>query len=187
LTAKSDASGSYDLRGTHPLAARCIAARTAFPTNTSAIDMLTPPALSIPLIDVKAGDTFTITASVVGGLNVIDVGGSVKAGTDAVIELDGAGDADTVMVLRIGGKLSMLLRSAVSLTNGLTPEHTLIYVKGRKCLLADLSIGAGTVLCSPGRVKTGRTVAWVGAVFGDAKLLKVGEKTVFHYTPFQGF
>lgn len=101
--------------------------------------------------------------------------------------MDGGGDPDSVVVLRVGGKFGMLLRSSIELSGGMTPEHLLIYVRGKKCLLADLSIGAGTLFCSPARVKTGRTVAWVGAIYGDGKLMKIGERTSLFFDPFQGF
>lgn len=179
------ANGSYDLTGGNPLAAACVAARTGFPGNVAGLDGLTATT-TLESVSVATATSFSINATVVGGLNVVDVTASVKVATDGELELNGGGSADTVMVLRVSGKFTLQLRSALSLTNGLTPEHTLIYVRGKKCLLADLSIGGGTMFCSPARLKTGRSVAWVGSLYGDGGSLKVGEKSSFQFTPFQG-
>jgi len=92
-----------------------------------------------------------------------------------------------VVVLRIRGRMKFHVLSTLSLTNGLTPEHTFIYAKGKKCLLNTLTFGAGTILCSPGRVVAKQSVAWIGAVFGDGKRFFAGQKATFHYAPFTGF
>ena len=186
LTPKCDASGFYDLSGGHGLASDCLAARTAYPSSTDALDALSATD-SIPSVRVRLGETATIVVSNPGGLNVIDVDGSVKVGKGSTVEIDGGGNPNTVVVLRIGGKLQMLLGSELALGGGLIPRNTLVYVKGRICLLGDLVLGGGTVLCSPARVKTGRSVAWAGAIFGDGRLLRIGEKSQLQYTPFQGF
>jgi len=185
LVAKDDASGYYDLTGLHGLVASCHAARTSYAEHTAAIDALSSTATFEP-IRLKPGETATIAAANVGGLNVIDIDGSIKAGDNAVVEIDGGGDPNTVVVLRVGNRLKMLVLSSLSLTGGLTPERTLLYVKGKKCLLNTLSIGAGTLLCSPGRVVARQGVAWVGAVIGDGKRLSAGQQSTFFYAPFQG-
>lgn len=186
LTPKSDATGFYNLTGAHDLAGDCIVARNGFPASTSALEAL-PATDSIPPVRVKLGQSLTITATNVGGLNVIDVDGVMKVGKDGVVELNGGGDPNTVMVLRVAGKLQMLLRSELALRGGLTPSRTMIYARGKICLIADLAIGGGTVLCSPGRVRIGRAVAWAGSIFGDGRLMKIGERSFIQYTPFQGF
>jgi len=184
--AKADATGFYDLSGTHPLVAKCHAARTSYAAYTAALDALVSTA-TVPRISLKPGQTTTIAATNVGGLNVIDVDGTIKAGDNSVVVLDGGGSPGTVVVLRIAGRLKMLVLSTLSLENGLTPDHVLVYVKGKKCLLNTLSIGGGTLLCSPGRVVAKQSVAWVGAVFGDGKRLFAGQRATFSYVPFQGF
>jgi hypothetical protein len=104
-----------------------------------------------------------------------------------VLQLDGGGNADTVFVLRIDGKAKLLLRSTLELTGGLTADRTLIYVRGGSCRISDLVLGAGTWLSSPGKVKTGRSIAWIGAIFADGKTMKIGDKAFFLHMPFQGF
>jgi hypothetical protein len=186
LTAKSDASGFYDLTGTHELVADCHAARTEYGANTAALDALTPTAAAMEAIKLGPTATQVITVGVAGGLNVIDVDGGLSMSPDSTLELNGAGNSDSVMILRINGKMKMLLRTTLSLTNGLSPEHTLLYVKGKKCQISDLSLGGGTLLCSPGRVKTGRLVVWIGTVYSDGKQMKIGDKSSFTYDPFTG-
>lgn len=186
ITAKMGASGTYDLSGTHPLVERCHAARTSFETYTAMLDEL-PSTQAIAPIRLGPNGTATITPGVVGGLNVIDVDGSIKIGDDASVTIDGGGSPDTVVVLRLRGRLRMFVLSSLLLENGLLPENTLIYVQGRKCLMNTLAIGAGTVLCSPGRVVARQNVAWVGAVFGDGRRMLLRQASAFTYAPFQGF
>ena len=186
LTPKTDVSGFYDLTGTHGLVADCHAARTAYDPRAADLDALGATQASIESINIATAGTLTITATVAGGLNVVDVDKSLRVGVDGVLELDGAGNPATVMVLRVAGKFQMLGRSTLSLTNGLTPDHTLVYGRGKKCQLGDLSFGAGTMFCTPARLKTGRTVAWLGALHGAGKNMKIGQKNALLYSPFQG-
>lgn len=187
LVGKADATGSYDLTGTHPLVAPCVEARNAFEANTAFFDALPATQASIPLLKIPTGQSYVIAAGNPGGVNVVDIDRSLRAGTDSVLELDGGGDPETVMILRVSGKAKLLLRSSLVLSGGLLPEHTLLYVRGGGCRISDLVLGSGTVLCSPGRVKTGLSVAWVGAIFADGRTLKVGDKAFFLHSPFQGF
>jgi hypothetical protein len=186
LVAKSDGTGVYDLTGTHELAGRCHAARNAYEEARSRLDALEQTS-TFPAVKLGPGETATIPATVAGGLNVVDVTGSIKVGDGAVLELDGGGDPNTVMILRISNRMRMLVLSSLNLTNGLLPENVIVYIQGKKCLFNTLSSGAGTVLCSPGRIVARQGVAWVGALFGDGKFLSAGQDAVFIYRPFQGF
>jgi hypothetical protein len=164
-----------------------MACSATVPSPATAAPAPLPPAGSIPGIRIPAGQTFTFTAPVVGSLNVIDVDAGVVAGTDSVLELDGGGDASSMLVMRIAGRMKLQLRSTLVLSGGLAPEHTLLYVKGGGCQISDLTLGAGTVLCSPARVRIGRSAAWAGAVFADGRLMRIGDKSTFRYMPFRGF
>jgi hypothetical protein len=186
LQAKDDATGFYDFTGTHALAGRCHAARTSYADVTVALDEL-PQTSAVPAIKLGPNDTATITVPVPGAINVVDVEGSIKIGDSGVVELDGGGDPNTVLVLRVANRLKMLVLSSLTLTNGLTPENVIVYIKGKKCMFNTFASGAGTVLCSPGRLVARQGVAWVGAVFGDGKYLVTGQDSVFIYRPFQGF
>ncbi len=186
LVGKDDATGVYDLTGGHPLVDKCHAARTAFPFYTADLDALAQTATH-GAVSLTPFETATITAELPGGLNVIDLDGTIKVGEGALLQLDGAGDPDTVVVLRVSGRLKLYVSSTLELTNGLSPEHTLIYVKGRKCLVNTEAMGAGTLLCSPGRFVARHAAAWIGAVYADGKKLATGQHNLFYYTPFQGF
>ncbi|HXC49541.1 MAG TPA: hypothetical protein VN634_01535 [Candidatus Limnocylindrales bacterium] len=186
LTAKQGGSGSYDLTGNHPLVVECQAARTAYPFYAGDLDGLASTQTH-GRIDMGPLDTLSVTAAQPGSLNVIDVDGSIKVGSGGVLTLDGGGSADTVVVLRVSGRLKLYVSSALELGGGLTPQHTLIYVKGKKCLLNTQSIGAGTLFASAGRVIAKQGAAWVGAVYGAGTLLSTGQESSFYYAPFQGF
>ncbi len=185
ITAKSDASGFYDLTGSHDLATACHTARTVYPATTLALDSLAATDTFAP-IKLKKKETASIPTLNVGGLNVIDIDGNIKLGVASVVELTGGGNPNTVVVLRVAKMLVLSTLSTISLTDGLTPDHTLIYVKGKKCRLNHFSFGAGTLLCSPAKV-TAQGVAWVGAVYADGKVLQARDKSTFFHTPFQGF
>lgn len=183
---KSDGSGSYDLTGADDLVSTCHRARTAFLTHTSTVESLASTATLEP-IRLRPKETTTIAATNVGGVNVVDVDGQVKVGDSAEVFLDGGGDPDTVMVLRIRGRMKLLVNASLTLTGGLKAENTLVYVQGRKCLLNRDSIGAGTLVCSPGRLVARQNVAWIGAIYADDRRLSLGQGSAITYVPFQGF
>ncbi|HEY2775229.1 MAG TPA: hypothetical protein VGK20_14370, partial [Candidatus Binatia bacterium] len=185
-TAKDDASGSYDLSGTNPQGTACIAVREDYQTVAGELDAMTATQ-SVGKTKIKGGQTFTVTPNVVGGLNVVNVAGYLKASKSATLELSGGGDPDTVVVLRIAGKFLMQIQSQLTLTNSLTANHTLIYVKGKKAGFSDSVTGAGTVFCMPGKLKTKNHVEWNGALFGAGKRLKIGSNSLIDHTSFNGF
>ncbi len=186
LQAKDDGSGVFDFTGSHDLLARCHAARTGYDAATLAVDSLAQTS-TFPAVKLGPFEQVTIPATVVGGVNVIDITGSIKVGDSSVLQLDGGGDPNTVMILRISNRVKMYVLSTLELTGGLLPENVLIAIKGKKCMFNTFSSGAGTVLCSPGRVVARQGVAWVGAFFGDGRYFSAGQDTVFIYRPFQGF
>lgn len=184
VTAKTDASGEYHLDGTHPLVAPCEAARTSFDASSTLIENLASTA-QLDEIRLRSGETLTISADVVGGLNVIDIP-QIRTSRDNTIELDAQGDSDSVFVIRIEGKLQLRLRSVVSFLNGADPAKVLWYVDGRKCQLSDKTVGGGTLLCASGKIKVGDTVNWTGVLYAGRKLMKIGDRTTVSFAPFQG-
>jgi hypothetical protein len=186
VTERGDGAGSYDLSGAHGMAGACIAARGAYATAAAAIDAL-PPGETFPSLKPANGETLVVAAAAPGGLNVVDVDGPLKTATDSTLVLDGGGDAATVLVVRIAGRLKMKLRSQIVLAGGLLPERTLVYVKGRSCQVSDLALGSGTLLCTPARARFGYAAAWIGAVFADGSYLKIGDRSTFLYEPFRAF
>lgn len=184
VTAKTDASGDYHLDGTHPLVAPCDAARTSFDATSTLIGNLASTA-QLEEIRLRSGEPFLITADVVGGVNVIDIP-QIRTSRDNTLTIDAGGDPDTVFVLRVEGRMQLRLRSTVSFVNGAQPANVLWYVEGRKCELADKTVGGGTVLCAGGKVKVGDTVDWTGVLFAGRKLMKIGDRSKVTFEPFQG-
>lgn len=184
ILAKSGASGNYDLTGTHDLVAACHAARTSFASYRLALDNLEQTQTAAPVL-LKSDQSTTITAATPGGVNVIDVTGSIKVGHRGLLQLSGGGNPDTVVILRVNGGLSLLVSGALELTDGLTASNTLIYVKGKRCFLNRLSVGAGTLFCSPAKF-TAQGSAWVGSVYADGKKLLLRNSALIYYLPFNG-
>ncbi|MBI5506977.1 MAG: hypothetical protein HY899_19490 [Deltaproteobacteria bacterium] len=185
VTAKNDASGTYDLSGGHAQVTACGQARQSYATAASALDLL-PSSMNVGQIVMRAGETATLIAPNPGGINVIDAE-MVRGGSDVVLELDGAGNPATAVVLRVAGRFQVRGNSTISLIGGLTPERVLIYVTGRKCDIGNHSTGAGTLLCSGARIKVGYDSVWTGAWFAAARLARVGERIELTYEPFQAF
>ncbi|HYC53651.1 MAG TPA: hypothetical protein VEL28_01760, partial [Candidatus Binatia bacterium] len=61
------------------------------------------------------------------------------------------------------------------------------YVTGRICDFGDKAAGAGTLLCTRGRVRAGLQVDWAGAIYGAGKMVRLGDHFTIDYQPFQGF
>ncbi|HYC56002.1 MAG TPA: hypothetical protein VEL28_13790 [Candidatus Binatia bacterium] len=185
VTPKNDLSGSYDLDGSNPLVSECHAARTSFDAAATALDAL-PSTASLGAVRVGAGEVVTITAPAVGAINILDID-DLRGSTDATLEIDGGFDANTVVVLRIRGRLQMRGRSRIDAVGGLTPDRVLLYVAGRKCEMGDKSEGVGTLLCTTGRLKFGAQVLWTGALFGSGRLIRLGDRLELTRQSFQGF
>ncbi len=185
LVAKLDASGFYDLTGTHGFVVDCQAARGAFDAAATAIEGLSSTQ-SLGVVKLKSGQPQTFTADTPGGVSVIDID-KLVAGRDVVLTFDGAGDSGSVIVVRVAGLMKIASRATIEATNGLLPENLLIYVAGKKCQVGDKAEGVGTLLCAGGKVSLGDNSDWVGTLMAGRKSLKVGEATAVTYSPFQGF
>ncbi|HYC01255.1 MAG TPA: hypothetical protein VEC57_19135 [Candidatus Limnocylindrales bacterium] len=185
VTPKSDATGSYDLDGSNPLVGQCALARDSFGPAAAALDAL-PTTANAGSVAMRAGELVTITVPDPGALNIIDIG-DIRGSTDSVLEIDGGSDPATVVVLRVAGRLQLRARARIDLVGGLTPERLLIYVSGRKCELGDKAEGAGTLLCTAGRLKFGTQTLWTGALYGAGRLVRLGDRTELIRQAFQGF
>ncbi|MBI5503605.1 MAG: hypothetical protein HY899_02310 [Deltaproteobacteria bacterium] len=185
VTAKDDASGDYDLSGAHSLVAACAGARGSY-ASTSAYLAALPSDLDGGAILLRAGESATLTAPIPGTLNVIDVD-DVRGSSDTVLELDGGGNADTAIVLRIAENLHMRANASITLVGGLTPDRVLIYVQGRKCDFGNHFQGAGTLLCVAGRIQADYDTVWTGAWFAGKGVMNVGDRTELIYQPFLAF
>ena len=184
VMAKPDDSGVYDLSGEHPTAADCLKARAAFTQASTAFRDL-PSDGDLGEIRIKGEQTYAINAKNVGGLNVFDFK-RILAGRDIVFDINGGGDPNTIVILRAQKLIKLGGRGTIRLSGGLTPEHVIIHVLGRKCHLGDKYTGAGTMLCE-GKIKIGDRLDWNGVLFAGNKKLEVGEESKITYNPFRGF
>jgi len=101
------------------------------------------PTLSAPAIDIAAGKQFTVTDTVTGGLNFIDVP-SMAIGNSATLFLSG-GASDT-LVLRVDGNTSIGYGAKIALKGGLTPFNVVIATQGGISFWGNSSTVNGTVL-----------------------------------------
>ena len=185
VTPKDDASGNYDLSGTHPLVAACTSARQSYATVAAAL-ALRPSDLDAGQIRLRSGESATLVAPHPGAVNVIDVS-EIRGNSDVVLTLDGGGDPDTVVVLRVAGRFQLRDNCSVDLIGGLTAKNLLIDVVGHKCDIGNHSQGAGTLLCPDARIRVDYDTVWTGAWFAGRRLVRIGERDLLTYEPFQGF
>ena len=186
ITPKATAFGVYDLTGNTTLAKDCLLVRTeAYDAAVDILDGLSSTQ-SIPQIRLKGGQSVLITATNPGSINMVDVG-QIRSGRDTTIELNGANNPATAMVIRVTKKMQLGLRAKVILSGGLTPGNVLFYVQGKKCAIGNLATGAGSLFCANGRMKTGRTVVWTGTFYGAGNLSRFGNTNDLTYAPFLGF
>jgi hypothetical protein len=187
MQAKDDGSGMYALSGLFDQSLeRCASLRESYADVAAGLDAI-PPTFSSAGFTVASGATVTLTAPDPGTRNLIELDGKVTVGKNGVLVLDGGGDANTVVVLRITGKLDMKRGSSLLLSGALTANHVLIHVKGTRCKFGDLVLGSGTLLCSPATVKSKLLFAWNGALYGDGSSLQLGDFAGVRHDPFNGF
>ena len=184
LVTKSN-GGFYDTTGLDSRVAACQAAQMDILSASSAVLSL-PSTQSLGAQTIPGGGNLNITASVVGGLNVIDLS-KLTAGDDATIHISGGGNAHTVVVLRIATQLSTAARVVWTMTGGLTAEHLLIFANGGTCDIGGNNVGAGTILCPNARVYIKNAAVWSGQALGDNKKVTIGDSVTFTYIPFIGF
>ncbi len=103
------------------------------------------PTLSAPAINIAAGKQFTVTDTVTGGLNFIDVP-SMAIGNSATLFLSGTGTAGETLVLRVDGSTSIGYGAKIVLTGGLTPFNVVIATQGGISFWGNSSTVNGTVL-----------------------------------------
>jgi len=185
VLAKNDASGFYDTTGTHPAVSACDDARAAYDTVSQMLGQLTADT-GTGRIRIPTGGSATITAPNPGAVNVIDVE-DLRGGKGVTLELNGAGDPATVMVLRVKGRLSLRNNTTVTLTGGLVPSNVVIFVKGRRCDIGTHSTGGGTLMCTNARIRIGYGTKWSGAWFAARQLARIGVRVEITQEPFQGF
>ena len=185
ITPKNNGTGDYDLSGHHPLLSVCATARGYFAIATDYLATFDSD-LDAGSVDLNSGEIATLIAPHPGALNVIDVD-NVHGADSAVIELDGGGNPDTAVVLRVARDFELGQYGSVILTGGLTADRVLISVHGRKCNIGNSVLGAGTLLCANGRIMVDFGTTWTGAWLSGGNKLKVGNRVELNYEPFQAF
>ena len=186
LTPKDDASGVYDLTGSHYRVGDCDQAQSDIVATGPAVAGLASDDNFGKVVRRKPGETLTVTAVEVGGVNVFDFDRLIM-GKNAVIELDAGGDPNTVIILRVAGKYMTNINSNVVALGGLLPQNTMIYGAGKKCQIGKNNTGFGTVACVRGKVQLREGSVWQGQLLSGNKLLRVGEHAVLTYDPFVAF
>ncbi len=160
----------YDTTGTDARVARCQNAQAALGAAKSLLDAFsTTTDFGATYEGLAAAATpATITAANVGGLNVFDFD-NITGLADVTITLDGAGDADSVFVMRVANKIDTSPGWQFVLQNGLTASKVLWYVQGAgatKCNFSSMNTGEGTLYCPDTKVSLALDSVWNGAFFG---------------------
>jgi len=175
-----------DRTGAHPDYVRCVTGLAAVPVDSAAVALL--PGAALPAINLRAKyGPFTLP---LGGGAQIRVIPSVVMSRNTELIL--AGQPDTVVVLRIPGKMRMGGKSKITLTGGLTPEHVLWNLEGdtsggdnrAAVAIKRDSFFKGTLL-APQRskmVRVGGFVHWDGAIMGQR--VDIAGDSVIGHRPF---
>lgn len=181
---RRDGGGLYDTTGNDPLGARCARAQAAVADASRRVAEM-ESVEQLPAIALRAGETATISAALAGQVNVIDVP-SVRLGSKATLRLDGLDHPETVVVLRVSGRLRTRLGSSISLAGGLTPSRVLIHVARGSCNLGDRMTGSGALLCRDGNLLLGARSTWTGELLGGGAAVVLGASARVESEPFGG-
>ncbi len=184
----------YDTTGTDSRIAECTAAQAGIATTATAIGLLTQTAdLASAYLNVtSAPQPPAIVASVVGGLNVIDMVYLNGTASNVVIELDGGNNADTIMILRISRRFNTGPNWTFSLTGDLQADHVIFYMSYASdtgnCSIGQGNTGSGTVICPDQQMTINANSVWSGAMYGGASggtgQLRVGDGATLTFDPF---
>jgi hypothetical protein len=172
--------GVYDTTGTSAVLADCDAAMTAVDSADAALSVL-PIDQTNGRVRVAGGGTLPLAPSNPGGINVIAFE-RLLGGLGSVLELSGGGDPDTVMIVRVDGKLSLRGQCEVRLVDGLQIRNTILYGRGRKVQLGSFCQTSGTIY-SLGKVKLGNGVTVQGQIFAGRQKIKLGDELTGTVTP----
>lgn len=120
-------------------------------------------------IKVNKGQTYTINATTVGGESFYDAF-KVQLGRGAIINFDGGGDPNSVMVLRVDKKVEFGRSTQVNLVNGASLENVLIMAPtAGKCSVGREATGSGQLFCPAAKVQVGRDANWTGTIVAGNK------------------
>jgi len=177
-----DPTAIYDTLGTNSRVGDCADAQGDIaPGDTMLAGLPAGPDLGDEFI--AAGTSLTLTATNPGGLNVFDFN-TLISGTDGTLNLDGAGNAGSVFVLRVKRKLDVRLRSKIVLVNGTVPGNVILYSQA-KCRFGLEVTGAGTVFCPSGKLILRERDQWQGALVGGRGRVELRDSGVLNHAPLQ--
>jgi cysteine-rich repeat protein len=186
-------SGVYDTTGADSRVAECQGAQNALESMLGLLDNLpTTHDFGATHASIVGGSIVDILAPNTGGLNILDFA-HLEGSGNVTVNLNGGGSPDTVVVLRIAGRLASSQNWTWSLTGGLTPDRLLFYVRGStngSCTIGESNAGGGTLLCPNARVVIKRQSVWDGAVFGGgstATAVELGNNAILNHVAFTGF
>ncbi len=181
--AKDDPPGGvYDTTGGSTLVANCMQSQTEAIAAAATIAGLASD-LNMGRVELDPRETLNVVAPNPGGLNVIDFE-RLTGAADVTINVDGGGDPDTIVILRIDRKLQVKARSAINLVNGLDPANFVAFVTGKKLWIGNKSTVAGT-LYAAGFVKIDSSSTVDGQIFAAGKKLQIGERVMGTTVPNQ--
>jgi hypothetical protein len=171
-------SGFIDTTGTNGKLAVKADAITDVGTFDTALTSATP-SLTLAAVTLAAGKKATITDSVVGGLNIIEVP-SVTLGNSSTLTLSG-GPADS-LVLEITGDLKIGNGAKIVLTGGLSVNEVLIYVNGSVASWGNSTTVGATLLAPNSAIAAGSSAKVTGAIIAGGNVTFLENATLIFDT-----
>jgi hypothetical protein len=152
--------GSTDTTGTNPELTVLSNAITDVGTFVTALTSATPTQ-TLPATIVKDFPSTTITDTVVGGLNIIELPSLILKNSSTLILSGGAADS---MVLEITGNLLIGSGARILLKGGLNVDQVLIYVNGTVAAWGNTTTVGATLLAPNSACAAGSGAKVVGAI-----------------------
>ena len=195
VVAKTPSGTFYDTTGTEPRVAECTTATNDLLTLKTTLNGLPQTAdLGATYDGIPTGPAPPIVAVNAGGLNVFDLTKLTGTQSFTSIDVDGGGDPDTVIILRVAGKINTSINWSINLVNGLQAKNFMIYgqaVGGTgNCQIDELNTGGGTIFCPDTKINVEADTVWSGQLFGGAGgvsgRVRIGDRMMLTRVPFQG-
>jgi hypothetical protein len=158
-----DNGGVYDLTGSSLLVDDCAAARADVEQGAQEIAALVANQ-NLGYKKLAAGDTLTLVPTTPGGVNVIDID-KLSGGSDVTIEVDGGGDADTVMIVRVAKGFKLYDNAVIEMTNSMQSKNFILFVRRGRTDIGNSSTVAGTIY-GGGFLRIGEQSFVDGQLFG---------------------
>jgi hypothetical protein len=158
-----DNGGVYDLTGSSLLVDDCAAARADVEQGAQEIAALVANQ-NLGYKKLAAGDTLTLVPTNPGGVNVINID-KLRGGSDVTIEVDGGGDADTVMIVRVAKGFKLYDNAVIEMTNSMQSKNFILFVRRGRTDIGNYSTVAGTIY-GGGFLRIGEQSIVDGQLFG---------------------